>query len=151
MRYNNGIRSFSYDTSAIASIQDTYTKNVYPGQPQFAPGSRETIGSTTGWSNETIRNLESINSYAILDSIVSLLLGNYNQIPIPVGGPQFNTTLLNGTELQWDPVEAGVSFWDRWDPQNGSLPSWFFGYGGEIRESRSSRHQATTDAAQSHR
>jgi hypothetical protein len=112
VRYKSGISTFAYDTFSRTGLEDTFTSYVYPGQDRHDLTSRMMLNSTLDWSEATIRNLRSINMYAVLDTIVTLLLGNYDQYPVLVNGSQFTSTILNGIQLQWDPMQAGFSYYD---------------------------------------
>lgn len=110
MRYQDGLRTISYTTSSGGTITDTLIKGVYPTVQGEWFGSIPT--TPVNWIDATILNLQSLNHYAVLDTIAASLAGSYDQIPVPVNGPNFTSSILNGTQLSWAPLEAGFTWYN---------------------------------------
>ncbi|KAH7408716.1 hypothetical protein DE146DRAFT_777376 [Phaeosphaeria sp. MPI-PUGE-AT-0046c] len=118
MRYEEGVRAFSYTTSSGRSLDETLVSGSYPRMPED-PNSLDTSiwwrpsYSTSGqWNTESISNLKCMNLYGLLDAIVASLAGTFDQIPTPVDGPNFTATVLGGIQTEWAPVHASFSYWD---------------------------------------
>lgn len=111
--YDNGVRTFSYNTTQRGTLQDTFVHGVSSGSTGDRNAEPPRQDQIT-WTEDEIQNLKMINHYAILDTIGIALNGSQKRLVLY--GMANDTKIpvtLNGTTLQFTQVR---SFYDQLTP-----------------------------------
>jgi hypothetical protein len=99
--YANGLRTLFHHVTTGVTLQDTFMHEV----------DNDLITNTSVvWNQNRIRTLESLNHYAILDTVVMRLAGTYNQLVAARDAPNFSYKLSNGTTLNCSPLKASFVY-----------------------------------------
>lgn len=106
LSYNDGIRTASYQFNNKSTLQNAFERKAFPGRVAY----NET------WGNTEYRNLDLINYFALLDSVVMVLTGSYDVTSLSSNQKnvsQYAATLANGTTLYFNPMAAPVNVWKK--------------------------------------
>ncbi|KAL1600402.1 hypothetical protein SLS60_006787 [Paraconiothyrium brasiliense] len=100
--YVNGSRSFTYDLVAGEKLADTFVEGVYPDP---------LASSDKLWNTTTVRNLQKLNLYGLLDTIVTTLAGSHDQMRfLGANLGTFPYTLSNGTTVDFDHPDVRFTY-----------------------------------------